>query len=376
MTAQIHKLTMPKWGLSMQEGTVVEWLMAEGASVSIGDEIAEIETEKVNNVYETPFQGVLRRRVAEVGDAVPVGGLIGVIAAAEATDAEIDLIVEEFASNFVPEEADEIASGPKSVTVSNRVISYLSIGDELVDATPLILVHGFTGDVASWMFNQANLATSRQVIALDLPGHGGSDKFVDDGGIDYLTSAVSGFIEEIGLDKVHLAGHSLGGAVAARVAGSRPELVATLTLIASAGVGSNINGEIISALAMADRRRDTRQTLQRLVSDPDLISRDMVEQFLRLKRTDGALAAIARIASAFVEGDRQRIDVVNNLADYAKPVLAIWGANDAVIPTRPAGTLPENVECHVIDDVGHLPHMEAATKVNELITGFLSAQSV
>lgn len=355
---------------------MVEWLMAEGASVSVGDEIAEIETEKVNNVYETPFGGVLRRRVAEVGDAVPVGGLIGVIAGAEATDAEIDSIVEQFASTFVPEEANEAASGPKSVTVRNRVISYLSTGDELVDAPPLILVHGFTGDVASWMLNQDYLATSRRVIALDLPGHGGSDKFVDDGGIDYLTSAVSDFIDEIGLNKVHLAGHSLGGAVAARVAISNPERVATLTLIAPAGVGSYINGEIISALAMADRRRDTRQTLQRLVSDPDLISREMIEQFLRLKRTDGAAAAIARIASAFVEGDRQRIDVVSNLADYAKPVLAIWGTNDAVIPARPVGTLPENVECHVIDDVGHLPHMEAAAKVNELIAGFLSAQTV
>jgi pyruvate dehydrogenase E2 component (dihydrolipoamide acetyltransferase) len=64
MDARIQRLTMPKWGLSMQEGTIVEWLAAEGDEIAAGEEIAEIETEKVNNAFEAPISGLLRRHVA------------------------------------------------------------------------------------------------------------------------------------------------------------------------------------------------------------------------------------------------------------------------------------------------------------------------
>ena len=63
----IEKLGMPKWGLSMTEGRVIEWLVDEGAEIGVGDEVAEVETEKINGVVEAPVAGVLRRRVAASG---------------------------------------------------------------------------------------------------------------------------------------------------------------------------------------------------------------------------------------------------------------------------------------------------------------------
>jgi pyruvate dehydrogenase E2 component (dihydrolipoamide acetyltransferase) len=59
---------MPKWGLSMQEGTVVDWLKPLGEPVSEGEELVEIETAKIVNVAESPASGVLRRTVAASGE--------------------------------------------------------------------------------------------------------------------------------------------------------------------------------------------------------------------------------------------------------------------------------------------------------------------
>ena len=63
----IDKLGMPKWGLSMTEGRLIEWLVDEGAEIGVGDEVAEVETEKINGVVESPAAGVLRRRVGDRG---------------------------------------------------------------------------------------------------------------------------------------------------------------------------------------------------------------------------------------------------------------------------------------------------------------------
>ncbi|MDE2638226.1 MAG: biotin attachment protein [Chloroflexota bacterium] len=73
---------MPKFGMTMEEGLIVEWLVAEGDSVAEGDGIVVIETEKVSTEVESPAGGVVVELSCEVDDEVPVGQVIGYIESA------------------------------------------------------------------------------------------------------------------------------------------------------------------------------------------------------------------------------------------------------------------------------------------------------
>lgn len=91
--SEIKTLEIPKWGLSMEEGTIAQWLIKEGDSFNKGDEICEIETTKIVNVLEAPFAGTLRKILAKDGDTLPVGGLIAVCAESQVSDAEIEKFI-------------------------------------------------------------------------------------------------------------------------------------------------------------------------------------------------------------------------------------------------------------------------------------------
>ena len=92
--SEIRTLEIPKWGLSMEEGTIAQWLIQEGDSFTKGQEICEIETTKIVNVLEAPFDGTLRKIIAKDGDTLPVGGLIAVCAESGVSDAEIEQFVQ------------------------------------------------------------------------------------------------------------------------------------------------------------------------------------------------------------------------------------------------------------------------------------------
>jgi pyruvate dehydrogenase E2 component (dihydrolipoamide acetyltransferase) len=364
-TQQITKLGMPKWGLSMTEGTVVQWLVEEGTEISSGDEVIEVESEKINNAVESPASGVLRRRVAEEGDVIPVGGILGVIAPSDVSDEDIDSYVEDFQANFDPEEAAEEAGGPEpeKVEVNGRTIQYLQVGEG--EGPPVVLLHGFGGDINIWVFNQEALAAEHTVYALDLPGHGGSTKDVGDGDLDSFVEVVAGFLDEMGVEKAHLVGHSMGGGVAGSFALAHPDRVESLVLIASAGLGEEINGEYIEGFIAANRRKEMKNVLGMLFADPDLVNRQLIQDVMKFKRMDGVDEALRAVADK-VFPDGKQADVPD-LSGVEVPILAIWGREDEIVPHSHAENLPEQARVEVLDDTGHMPQMEAAGKVNRLI---------
>jgi pyruvate dehydrogenase E2 component (dihydrolipoamide acetyltransferase) len=372
MSAAVSAITMPKWGLTMTEGTVVGWLRQQGQRFAEGEEILEIETPKITNVVEASSGGTLRRIVAQAGTTLPVGALLGVVAADEVPEAEIDAFVAGFAvvEPSAGDEAEAEGVKPRSIEVAGRRLRYLELGEG--DGVPVLLVHGFGADLNTWMFTQPALAAGRRAVALDLPGHGGSAKDVGTGEPESLTDAVEGALDGLRIEQVHLVGHSMGGAVAKLLALRRPELVASLSLIASAGLGPEINASFIDGFVRVARRREATEILALLVHDPALVSRTMVEDVLRYKRLDGVSAALARIAEAWFPGGRQSLDLTSRVATLSLPVQLIWGRDDRIIPVAHAEALAARLPVHILDAAGHLPHMEKAGEVNRLIEQFIA----
>lgn len=370
----ITKLGMPKFGLVMKEGALVAWLVEEGAEVAAGDEVAEVETDKINGAVEAPAAGVLRRQVASVGDVVPVGGLLGVLADAAVPEEEIDAFVAEFEATFVPEEAEEEAT-PRTemVAAGGRTLRCLRHGD---GPQVVVLVHGFGGDLTTWLFNAEALAGSgRSVYAFDLPGHGSSSKDVGEGSVVELATTLGAALDALGLEHVHLVGHSLGAAVAATLAALEPSRAASLTLIAPVGLGAEIDAAFIDGFVAAESRRELKPVLERLFADPALVTRQLAEEVAKTKRIDGVATALGTIAAATFPGGRQAVEIRDQLSALAIPMLVIWGAEDRVVPPAHAAALPASAQVETIAGAGHMPQMEAAGEVNRLLTAFLERAS-
>lgn len=364
--AGITPIVMPKWGLSMSEGTVVAWLVDVGDEIEVGTPILDVETDKIANAVEAPDPGVLRRKVASDGELLPVKALLGVMGGSDVSDADIDAYIAAYVMPAADED-DEANAGPAYLyaDVDGTRIRYARKGAE--DGTPVLFIHGYGGDLDNWLFNIDAIGEKNPVIALDLPGHGQSDAKLPGASLEALADFVARFMEVIDVAQAHVVGHSMGGAIASQLALSHPKRVVSLGLIASAGLGPDINSGYTEGFANAASRRDLKPVLEQLFKDPGLVSRQMIDDVLKYKRLDGVGEVLATLGRGLFEGGRQASQPGLQLESTGKPVLVVWGRDDQVVPAAHAGNAPAGATVEVFDDAGHMVQMERANDVNRLL---------
>lgn len=366
MNPNIEAIVMPKWGLSMSEGKLTGWLKPVGAKVASGDEILEVETDKIVNVLEASASGTLRRVIGEIDVIYPVKTLLGVIAHDDVPDTEIDAFVANYAAptSDADEGAEETGPRYEFVNTDYGRLRYAKRGE---GENAIILIHGFGGDLDNWLFNIEALATVGAVYALDLPGHGQSEKKIGDASLAWLASSVVAFMDAVGVKSAHLIGHSMGGAISMQAALDQSSRVKSLTLIGSAGLGQEINIDYLQGFATAGSRKVLKPLLEQLFNDPSLVNRQLLDDVLKYKRIDGVEVALRQLADGLFHDGRQ----ISVLADAVKasrvPTLVIWGEADRIIPSSHSTSLGPDAKSELLADAGHMVQMEKANRVNELL---------
>ena len=369
MAGQITPIVMPKWGLSMREGAVNAWLVEEGATIEVGMPILDVETDKLASAVEAADAGLLRRRIAQAGEVLPVKALLGVMAPIEVSDAEIDAYVAAYVVPAASEGEEEAGSIFQTLTVDGIGVRYARRGPET--GTPVLFIHGFGGDLDNWLFNIDAAAERSPVIVFDLPGHGQSDVKLPGVTLEALAAFVLHFLDALDVKTAHAVGHSLGGAIAAQMASDAPERIASIALISPAGFGADINAGYTEGFVAAQSRRELKPVLEQLFADPASVSRQMIDDLLKYKRMDGVEPLLAELGAALFKDGRQTARTVDALAASGKPVLVIWGRDDRVIPSAHAASAPAGATVKLLDGAGHMAMLEKAHEVNGAIREFV-----
>ena len=248
----------------------------------------------------------------------------------------------------------------------------------------LVLVHGLGASLSVWNENIEELSRAHRVFALDLPGHGESDKpgelYYDSiSGAHFLTS----FMDAVGIDNATLMGNSAGGHIAAACALRYPQRLDRLILVSSAGLGREMawflrasSLPLLGELLQLPIFRNVDNLKRAVFYEPPRLNDALLEDLTRAHSHPGAKRAVLRAirSEMSIWGLRKHMQLFPELKEFRKPLLIIWGREDRIIPVSHAHRAGEVLDgkVHIIPRSGHWPQLETPEEFNEVVLGFLS----
>ena len=264
--------------------------------------------------------------------------------------------------------AGRLAAGleEKRVVVNGQDVPYLVGGQ----GKPLLLIHGFTANKGTFTDISRFLTPHYTVYALDLPGFGDATRDPQaDYSMDAQVEHVHAFISALGLKNVHVGGNSMGGGIAALLAGRYPQDVASLWLLDAAATHDAAQSDLVKTykatgeFALLNKRpEDYDQRWQYLFAKPKFIP----------------YAYSYTLGTKQAEDDTLHRQILNTLqtskpieerfAQLQVPTLIVTGAQDRVIPPSSVNTLARvfvNSQIKIMPDVGHVPMVEAPAQTAE-----------
>ena len=223
----------------------------------------------------------------------------------------------------------------------------------------MILLHGVTNSVEDWLLNFHVLPENYRAYAVDLIGHGKTDKPLS---VSYrvkdLACFITAFMDVIQVEKVHLIGHSLGGMISFYLAMDFPVYVDQLVVVSSAGLSKwlpmfmrlitvPVVGELLGAM-MANEDFDQHLKSQRKNWPNAMVATD---ELIRLRyetkdwdvMTKPILKLFRTIANFYGVKEREYLPVVQGLPSIRNPLLVVWGRQDALAPVANTQVIAENV---------------------------------
>ncbi|MCK5053923.1 MAG: alpha/beta hydrolase [Anaerolineales bacterium] len=245
---------------------------------------------------------------------------------------------------------------------------HFSIHGENLDAgsPPLVLIHGSGGSRLHWPPQLRRLPNYR-VFGLDLPGHGESPGEGETTIDDYVSRVVE-WLDEQGIERSILAGHSMGGAIAMTAALNEPDRVAGLVLVGTGG-RLRVNGEILQAAADPSRFEETVEVVTTWA-----FSDQTPEKIVAL-----AKMRMLEIPPGVIHGDFtacNQFDICDQLSEIQVPTLILCGEQDQLTPLKYARHLDEEIPestLVLLEGAGHMVILERPLEVAEAVGNFLAS---